>query len=157
MSALKSVSIAIDLAVSKRDQSVKIWQQLQRVHLAALDQKSQLESYAAETEAKWTKAARSGATPEMMGHHYQFMGRLHHAIDLQKEVLLGASQRMDAARRLVLDAEIRLAGLQQVLKKKTGDLALQRGRWEQKQMDEFAAMQSRRVGRRYFGGEDHGH
>ena len=57
---------------------------------------------------------------------------------------------MAQAKRLVLEAEFRLASLKQVLKKKQAGLALLQTRREQKQMDEFAALQTRRTGSRAF-------
>ncbi|WP_210542258.1 flagellar export protein FliJ [Rhodoferax sp. PAMC 29310] len=145
MSILNSLSLAIDLATRKKDQAVMVLQHLQRMHEANQNQMGQLESYAAETEHKWAVTAQAGSTPELMGHHYQFMARLHHAISLQQDVLGGSAQKVEAARRLTMDGELRLASLRLVLKKKKADLGQLQGRREQKQMDEFAAVQSRRM------------
>ena len=145
MSILNSLSLAIDLATRKRDQSMVVLQHLQKIHEASQDQMAQLEGYAAETEAKWATAAQAGSTPELMGHHYQFMARLHQAIHLQKEVVSGSAQKVEVSRRLTMDCELRLASLRLALKKKQADLALLQGRREQKQMDEFAALQSWRM------------
>lgn len=145
MSILNSLSLAIDLATRKRDQSVVVLQHLQRVHEANQNQMEQLEGYAGETELKWTVSAGTGSTPELMGHHYQFMARLHHAITLQRDVLNGSAQKVEAARRLTVDSELRLASLRLALKKKQADVAKLQGRREQHQMDEFAALQSQRM------------
>ena len=145
MSILNSLSLAIDLATRKRDQSMKLLQQMQRINDASRDQLLQLEGYAEETELKWVSSAQVGSTPELMGHHYQFMDRLHHAISLQKEVVTGNAQKVDVSRRLTVECELRLASLRLALKKKQTDLALVNGRREQKQMDEFAALQSWRT------------
>ena len=145
MSILNSLSLAIDLATRKRDQAMTLLQQFQRMHDASLDQMAQLEGYAAETELKWTAVAQVGSTPELMGHHYQFMDRLHHAISLQKEVVSGAVQKVEASRRLTMESELRLASLRLALKKKQASIALLNDRHEQKQMDEFAALQSWRM------------
>ena len=145
MSILNSLSLAIDLATRKRDQSIVLLQHLQKAQEAAQDQMAQLEGYAAETEAKWGVAAQAGSTPELMGHHYQFMARLHQAIHLQKEVVSGSAQKIETSRRLAMDCELRLASLRLALKKKQADLSSLQGRREQKQMDEFAALQSWRM------------
>jgi flagellar protein FliJ len=142
---LNSLSLAIDLATRKRDQAMMVLQHLQRMHEASQNQMVQLDGYAAETEQQWATAARMGSTPELMGHHYQFMARLHHAIQLQQDVLSGSAQKVEAARRLTMDCEVRLASLRLALKKKQADLVQLQGRREQKQMDEFAANQSRRT------------
>jgi len=141
MSAIKSFLLAIEMATRKRDQASQGLMHAQNAHLFAQNQLTQLETYANETELRWTAVAQVSTSTEMMRHHYQFMGRLHHAIGLQKGALENESRKVDVAKRLVLDAEFRLAGLKQVLNKKQADLASLQSRREQKQMDEFAAMQ----------------
>ena len=152
MSVVKSLALAIELATAKRDQAGRVLVQLNRAHLFAQDQMAQLEVYAAETDTKWTAAAQISATPELMRHHYQFMGRLYQAIELQRGVLENSSTKMSAAKQQLLDADFRLASLKLVLEKKNADLMQLQSRREQKQMDEFAAMQtSRMTGGRFTG------
>lgn len=153
MSVLKSVALAIDLATAKRDQAGRVLAQLNRAHLFAQDQMAQLEVYAAETDTKWTTAAQISATPELMRHHYQFMGRLYQAIELQKGVLESSSLKVSAAKQQLLEADFRLASLKLVLDKKKADLSQLQSRREQKQMDEFAAMQTSRTGGGCFTGD----
>jgi len=153
MSGVKSFLLAIDLAGRKRDDAIQGLMQAQRSHLFAQDQLAQLETYAAETESKWTATAQSGTTPEMLRHQYQFMDRLQQAIGLQNGVLGNETHKVDAAKRIVLAAEFRLHGLNQVLKKKRADIAAIQSRREQKQMDEFAAMRSRQVSTGHLTGE----
>lgn len=153
MSAIKSVLLAIEVASGKRDQAGKGLLHVQRAHLFAQDQMAQLQTYAAETEAKWATAAQVSTTPELMRHHYQFMDRLHHAIGLQVGVIESTSQKVEAAKRVLLEAEIRLSGLKQILKKKQAEMALLQARREQKQMDEFAALAGGRSERAHLNGE----
>lgn len=153
MSMLNSIVLAIDLATRKRDQAT---QSVVHVHSAlvfAQDQMTQLQTYATETELRWTAAAQATTTPELMQHHYQFMDRLHHAIGLQQDVLENAGRKVDAAKRLALEAEFRLISLKQVLKKRQTAIAITQLRREQKQMDEFAAMQTRQRTGENFSGE----
>lgn len=153
MSAVKSFLLAIDLATRKRDAVAQALMQVQSACLFAQDQMSQLEVYAAETASRWTAAAQSGTTPELLRHHYQFLDRLQHAIGLQQGVLANERRKVDHAKRLLLEAEFRLVSLQQVLKKKQAGLALIQSRREQKQMDEFAALQTRRTTAGNFSGD----
>lgn len=153
MSAVKSFLLAIDMATRKRDQASQESMRVQGAHLFAQNQMVQLETYAAETESRWTAAAQISTSPELLRHHYQFMDRLHHAIGLQKGVLENETRKVDAAKRLVLDAEFRLISLKQVLKKKQNDIATLQTRREQKQMDEFAALRSSQSTGEYFSGE----
>lgn len=153
MSALKSVLLAIQVATGKRDQVAKGLLHVLRTHTFAQDQMAQLEGYAAETEARWSAAARTGTTPELMRHHYQFMERLQHAIGLQVGVLENTSRHVELTKRSLLEAEFRLTSLKQVLNKKQTDMLVLQSRREQKQMDEFAAQRSRRTAHGHVGGE----
>jgi flagellar FliJ protein len=153
MSALRSIRLAIDLATRKRDDAHKGFMQVQRSHLFAQDQMAQLENYAKDTEVRWTRSAQVSATPELLGHHYQFMGRLRHAIDLQRIVLIETGVQLDQAKKNLLDAEFRVFSLEHVLKKKQIDALAVQSRKEQKQMDEFAALQHFRSNTRHPSGE----
>ncbi|MHB8948844.1 MAG: flagellar export protein FliJ [Rhodoferax sp.] len=153
MSAVKSFLLAIELATRKRDAAAQGLMRVQSTCLFAQDQMSQLEVYAAETASRWTAAAQSGTTPELLRHHYQFLDRLQQAIGLQQGVLANENLKLEHAKQLVLEAEFRLVSLQQVLKKKQAALALIQARREQKQMDEFAALQTRRTTAGHFSGD----
>ena len=153
MSAVKSVLLAIVVASRKRDLAGMSLAHAQRAHLFAREQMVQLETYAAETESRWTAGAQVSTTPELLRHHRQFMDRLHHAIGLQRGVLKDAGHKVDIEQRLVLEAEFRLVSLRQVLKKKQADMAILQTRIEQKKMDEFAALRSRQSTGGYFSGE----
>lgn len=153
MSAVKSFLLAIELATRQRDQASQVLSHAQRNHLFAQNQLSQLETYAAETESRWAAAAKNSTSRELLQHHYQFMGRLYHAIGLQKGTLDNEDRKVALATQRVLDAEFRLLGLKQVLKKKQADLAALQTRREQKQMDEFASIRSSQLTGEYFRGD----
>lgn len=144
MSAVKSILLAIDVATRSRDQLGKKLAEIQQTQLFAQDQMEQLQTYAADTSARWTSAAQISATPELMRHHYQFMDRLHHAIGMQSGVISDWTRQVEAARKVLLDAEFRLSSLKQILKKKQAEITVMQTRREQRQMDEFAAQQFRR-------------
>lgn len=141
MKAARSFLLAIDLATRQRDQAAQGLTKAQSSHLFAQDQMSQLETYSLETELKWTAAAQIGTTPELMRHEYQFMDRLQQAIRLQRDALEAEDRKVDTAKRQLLLAEFRVAGLKQLLKTKQAQRAVAQARREQKQMDEFAALQ----------------
>ncbi len=153
MSGVKVVLLAIDLETRKRDQASGVLKHVQQAHLFAQNQMAQLEVYAAETESRWVASAQNSTTPELMRHHYQFMDRLHYAINLQKDVLENSTRKVDTAKQLVLDVEFRLASLKQVLKKKNAEINALQNKREQKQMDEFAALSTGRATGGHFGGE----
>lgn len=153
MSALKSVVLAIGVATRQRDLAGKQLVQAQRTCQFAQGQLDQLESYAADSESRWMASAQISMSPELLQHHYQFMDRLRHAIGLQYGVMGDLERQRDAVKKVALDAEFRLAGLQRVMHKIQADLAKVMAKREQKQMDEFAAMQFARVKSRPRHGE----
>ncbi len=118
MSELKSVVLAVDMATRVRDDAGKLLLRAQRKWRAALDQIEQLESYAADTESKWSVTSQVCAVPEIVRNYYQFMGRLQQAIDLQRGVIADLQREIAAAKVALLDAEIRIASLNKLLSKK---------------------------------------
>ncbi len=144
MSALNSLMLAIDLSMTRRDQARAQLQKAAQAHAYAQDQMMQLQQYGGETEQRWTTSAQQSTSPELLHHHYQFMGRLQQAISLQQGVLAGSGQRVEAAQQVVLQAEFRLASLKQVLAVRQAERDKLLQRRDQKQMDEFAALQTQR-------------
>lgn len=145
MAGVKSVRLAIQVATVRRDQAAAMLLQMQQSQSLAQEQMSQLQTYAEETEARWAKAAQISVTTEMMRHHYQFMDRLQQAVILQEGVLGQWGSKVERARKHWLETEFRVTSLKQVLKSHEAELALVQARREQKEMDEFAAMQTRRT------------
>lgn len=144
MSSLNAFQVAVELAERRRDAARQALKAMQDAHQAAQAQLDQLAGYAAETQGRWGMRAGAAVQPEVMHHHYHFMGRLDHAIGLQTGVVRGQDVRVDKARQALLEAELRLASLRKVLERRRAELALQQQRREQKQTDERAAL---RVGR----------
>lgn len=140
MSQLRSIELAIELATRQRDDLAKAAAGVANALQFAQGQLSQLEGYAAETDARWVHTGNEGRSAELLRHHYQFMERLQHAIGLQSGVMANTAQQVEAARKLVLQAEYRLAGLNQVLKARQSQVMQVQQRREQRQTDEFAAI-----------------
>ncbi|MBV2218634.1 MAG: flagellar export protein FliJ [Diaphorobacter sp.] len=147
MSSLKAFEVAVELAERRRDAARQALKNVQDARLAAQAQLEQLTGYAAETQGRWGMKADSAMQPEVMYHHYQFMGRLDHAIGLQTGVVSGQDVRVDKARQALLEAELRLASLRKVLERRRAEVALQQQRREQKQTDERAALRAGRGAR----------
>lgn len=145
MTVLQGLLVAIDVARRKRDDAGLVLSQVQRRHDNALQQADQLRSYATDTESRWSAPAQGNATPQIMGHYYQFMDRLQQTIDLQHGVIADLQRQLQVARKYLLEAEVRVAGLSRLLEKRRSDLARMHARREQKESDEFAAQLMRRA------------
>lgn len=144
MSALKSVQLAIELATRDRDELAKIVARVEQNLTFGHSQMAQLEGYAAETDSRWIGSASRQLSQELIHHHYQFMDRLQQAIALQSGNIANTARQLEQAKGNLLRAELRLSGLNQVLKSRQAVLVRTERRREQRQTDEFAAMQHAR-------------
>ncbi|GAB3488047.1 flagellar export protein FliJ [Curvibacter fontanus] len=140
MSALKSLALAIEVATRARDQADQALMQARRAVQQAQGQLDQLESYAADTESRWATAAAVTISAELMHHHQHFLQRLHQATGMQGGVIVDLQLQAETARQRCVKEEVRLAALQQLVKKKLGARAQLEARREQKQMDELAIL-----------------
>ena len=140
MSALSALSVAVDLAERKRDEARRALQDALRAQQAARDQMEQLKGYAQETQNRWGMRANAHVQPEVMYHHYQFIGKLEHAIGLQSGVVQEQARRVEQARQALLQAELRLTSLRKVVERKQHEMAIAQMRREQKQTDERASL-----------------
>lgn len=140
MLQLKSILLAIDLATRKRDELARSAARMHQNMQFAQEQMSQLEGYATDTDGRWIQPGAEGRSAELIRHHYQFMDRLQQAITLQSGVIANAGAQVEAAHHLLLQAEQRLAGLNQVLKVRQASVLQGQRRAEQRQTDEFAAI-----------------
>jgi len=156
MPKFSSFRLAIDMSESKRDQALAELKRKRQGHAFAQSQMLQLTQYVSETESRWTRNAQLSTTPELMRHHYQFMERLQQAIRLQETVLTNSLRTVQTAEQLLLQAEVRLASLKLVLTQRLAEVEKQQQRQDQKQMDEFAAIQTLRRQRSQLE-HSHGH
>lgn len=141
MTNLSGIQLAIELATKQRDICQKRLAMLERHSVAAQGQMEQLQSYAADKDAGWIEAAPGLFSGELIRHHYQFMGRLQQAVEMQTEVLGQANGQVSEARTALANAEIRLEGLNRILKLRVCAEDLLFKRREQKQTDDFASQQ----------------
>jgi flagellar FliJ protein len=139
MSELRGIRLAIDLATRNRDVLMRALSEERLGVAQANEQMNQLEGYAAETDARWIGGLAGAVSNELIQHHYQFMARLQHAISLQRAAVASAEQQQESVRMQLVDAEVRLSGLNQILAIRQKAIALRVKRREQKQTDEFAA------------------
>ena len=138
-----ALSVAVEMALRQRDDARRSLQDARSASQAAQAQLDQLEGYARETQNRWGMRPNAAVQPEVMYHHYQFMDRLGHAAGLQTGVVGQHAERVGAAERSLLEAELRLASLKKLVEKRQRDALQAQMRREQKQTDERAALQYR--------------
>jgi flagellar FliJ protein len=155
MSQLRSVLLAIEHATIRRDRLAQVTASVERNLQFAHQQLAQLQEYAADTDARWIGSAAREISAQIIRHQYQFMDRLQQAIVMQTDVIAGVVSQLEQARANLLQAEFRLAGLNQILKTRKVHLLRVQQLREQRQTDEFAAMQHARNRALPMSGETH--
>ena len=140
---LNALRIAIEMAERERDAARQGLHGALSAQQAAQAQLDQLQSYAQETETRWGPRADARLQPQVLQHHYQFMGRLQHAAGLQTQVMQGHAARLQQAQDQLLKAEQRLLSLRKLLSHKEREQQQLQARREQKQTDERAMLQHR--------------
>jgi flagellar FliJ protein len=155
MSKLKSVQLAIEHATRQRDELAKTLARVERAVVFVHQQMAQLQGYATDTDTRWIGSGSKSLSTELVHHHYQFMDRLQQAIRLQSGVVENTARQLEQAKLNLLQAEFRLSGLNQILKTRQADLMCLQRRREQRQTDEYAALQYSRNRARPMSGERH--
>lgn len=145
MPQLRGLLLAIELATRRRDEASAALLQVQRGYLGAQNQMGQLQSYAADTESTWAVGSRTTTQPEIVRHYDQFMDRLQQAVDMQTAVVGDHLRAATVANQVLLEAELRIAGLKRLLEKRRATMARAQAGRDQKQMDELSALQFRRL------------
>ena len=143
MTKPNALSVAVEMATRQRDEARRVLQHAQGAQRAAQDQLQVLQGYAQETENRWGMRAQATVAPEVMFHHYHFMGRLDHAAGLQSGVVDDHAKRVALAQQQLRDAEVRLASLRKLLEKRQMEALQAQARRDQKMTDERAALRHR--------------
>ena len=134
------LQLAIELAERKRDERAQVLAQAQRQVLVGQQQLQQLQSYAGDTDTRWTQGHNMALSAELIRHHYQFVERLQHAIGMQDGVIANLVRQENQCRAALVQAEMRLSGLKQVLEARKQLLVAAEQRRDQGRMDEMAAL-----------------
>lgn len=141
MHPFHGLQLAIDLAVRQRDACAQGLALAQQQTQHGQQQLQQLQSYAQDTDARWTQGQpAAGLSAELVRHHYQFVERLQHAIGMQDGVMANLVRQELQCRQALAQAEMRLAGLKQVLDRRLQQRLAVEQRREQARMDEMAAL-----------------
>ena len=140
MNPFQGLELAIDMSQRKRDACAQALAAAQRQVQTGQQQLQQLQSYAQDTDTRWTQSRSVLLSAELVRHHYQFMERLQHAIGMQDGVIANLLRQENSCRAALVQAETRVAGLKQVLAKRKQVLVAAEQRREQGRMDEMAAL-----------------
>jgi flagellar FliJ protein len=153
MADLSGLLLAIELATKHRDACQGRLAVARRTVAQDLDQLHQLQAYAGDKDTRWIQAGTTVFSGELVKHHYQFMDRLQQAMAQQSGVIQSSEVAKDKVAAVLLEAEIRLAGLKEILRLRLRAKDVLQKRREQKQTDEFASQQYARKRSEYERGE----
>lgn len=123
----------------ERDQALAELQQAQALQQAAQLQTEQLVAYRSEYEARFRDQFSRKSSIDILHCYQGFSTRLGQAIEQQLHVAANAAQRVERARSLLCDKELRVASVRKLLERRVHELRQLAGRNDQKFNDELAA------------------
>lgn len=126
-------------AERERDESLANVQRAVLAEQAAQDQCDQLLAYRLDYETRFRERFSKQNTIDVYQSYQAFMARLTQAVDQQKQVVLHAARRVEIARDLARQQELRVASVGKMLDRRLAELRQLADRRDQKQTDEFAA------------------
>ncbi|MDR7334970.1 flagellar export protein FliJ [Roseateles asaccharophilus] len=134
-----TLSLLLERAEAERDAAAQALHAASAQADAARHQHGELAGYRQEYQQRWTQQFASGTTMSIVGCYQNFGQRLDQAVDTQGHVARHADQRQDRARDALRQAELRVAALRQLIKRREAEAQRANERREQRAADEFAA------------------
>ena len=138
-SSLQTLSILRERAEAERDEALKAWQEAQLRAAQARDQAGQLAQYRVDYQQRWGQQFARQGTMDIVACYQNFGGKLDQAIDSQTHVANHADVRVERARALLAEKEMRAAAIGKLIERRQLELGRAGQRQEQKQSDEQAA------------------
>ncbi|MEJ7137487.1 flagellar export protein FliJ [Amphibiibacter pelophylacis] len=124
---------------TQRDQALTQLHSTREALNQAQSRSDQLSQHRSAYEQHWRERHTQGESSiEVMRCYNDYMNRLDMAISQQGSLLTQAEERMAHARRLVLEAELRVARTQKLLDRRQAEILQDAQRREQKMFDEQA-------------------
>ncbi|MFN3860340.1 MAG: flagellar export protein FliJ [Roseateles sp.] len=134
-----TLSLLLERAEAERDAAAQALHAAQAQADAARAQHDELTGYRQAYQQRWTEQFTSGTTMSIMGCYQSFSQRLDQAVTTQGQVAQHADQRQTRAREALRQAELRVAALRQLIKRREAEAQRAAERREQRAADEFAA------------------
>jgi flagellar protein FliJ len=126
-------------AERERDEAMSVTQRALDTERAAHNQVEQLVVYRGEYENRFRDQFSRNGSIDILQCYQGFTQRLNSAIEQQKNVAAHSSLKVEQARTLLREQEIRVASVRKLLERRLAEMRLVADRRDQKQTDEFAA------------------
>lgn len=137
--SLSPLMALLGQAERERDDAVGHARRAETAHAAAQGQAEQLVAYRLDYEGRYREKFSRQASIDQFQTYQGFMGRLSLAVDQQQLVVDNAARRVEAARAVVREQELRVASVRKLIERRLAELRLAADRRDQKQTDEFAS------------------
>ncbi|ALV06208.1 flagellar export protein FliJ [Roseateles depolymerans] len=145
-SNLQALTVLLERAEAERDEALRFLQDAERRAQAARLQHDQLSQYRSDYQSRWKQEFAQRTTIQILGCYQNFGGRLDQAIGQQAGVADFADQRLDAARRVLQERELRVASVRKLIERRRAEALRTEMRQEQRATDEQAARAAARGG-----------
>jgi flagellar FliJ protein len=141
-SNLQTLNILLERAEAERDEAQKALQEAQFRAAQAREQAGQLTQYRVDYQQRWSQQFARQVTMDIVGCYQNFGGKLDQAIDSQGIVSQHADVRVERARAMLVEKEMRAAAISKLIERRLLESGRAAQRQEQKQTDEQAARAS---------------
>lgn len=137
--ATDTLSLLLERAEGERDTAAQALHAAMAQAQAARAQHGELAGYRQDYQQRWHHSFTQPTTMDIMACYRSFGQRLDQAVDTQGHIAQHADQRQERAREALRQAELRVAALRQLIKRRQAEAAKAAQRREQRASDEFAA------------------
>ena len=137
--SLNPLTTLLAQAERERDEGLANLQRALQAEQAAQNQSEQLLAYRQDYESRYRERFSRQSAIDVYQSYQAFMARLTQAVDQQHQVVLHAGRRVQAARDLLREQELRVASVRTLLERRLVELRQVAERRDQKQTDEFAS------------------
>jgi len=146
MKRLQLLGLLLEREQGRRDEAREAVGAALRGEEAARVQLDGLTNYRAEYCARWSAQFAKSSTIEILRCYQGFIARLDQAIGQQQGVVRSAQAGLEAARKRLVEREIRVATVERLIARRRALLARLQDRRDQKNLDELAQRRSLAAG-----------
>jgi flagellar FliJ protein len=126
-------------AERERDDAMSVTQRALEAERSAHHQVEQLVNYRGEYDNRFRTQFSQNGSVDILQCYHGFTGRLNSAIEQQKNVAAHSSLKVEQARVVLREQEIRVASVRKLLERRLSEMRIAADRRDQKATDEFAA------------------
>src|SRR5262245_34583090 len=142
MKRLQLLGLLLEREQGRRDEAQEAVRAALRSEEGARTQLDGLTTYRGEYCARWSAQFAQSSTIEILRCYQAFMERLDQAIGQQQGVVRSAQAGVEAARKRLVEREIRVATVERLIARRRALLARIQDRRDQKNLDELPQRRS---------------